>query len=1018
MGEVYKARQLNLNRLVALKMIHVQWRRRSDQLARFRAETEALARLPSPHIVQIFQVSEHEGRPFFIMELAEQDLQSKLRGEPLSPVEGARLVASLARAMHQAHQRGIVHRDLKPSNILLGADGSPKVADFGLVKFLDEETGPTATTEAFLGTASYMAPEQARGHSHQVGPAADIYSLGAILYETLTGRPPFKATTFIGTAMLVVNEETIPPARLQPGLPRDLETICLRCLQKAPSRRYGSADELADDLERFLRNEPILSRPTGVATRLWYWSRRHPNLAAFGGTAALAMVAVAALSVLFGIIQARAARREGRIASGLMIDKGVLLCERGNIGGMLWMARALADATRAGAHDLEQNIRANLAGWRGRVCPLQAILEHADVVRAVAFSPDGRLLLTGCLDGSARLWDAKTGEPRGKPIQLKGVVWGVAFSPDGRQFLVGCEDHTAQLRDVETGQLLRSFVHPHQVRAVAFGPRGPSTILTGCVDGSARLWDTGKGEPIRTFQHDGEVFAVAFSPDGRSLLTGCMDGMAHRWDTASGRELHRYEDPGQGEVRVVSFSPDGRTVLTGGLDMYARLWDTESGKLLRKLSHPRGVTALAFCPEGRTILTVSARGPVQFWHAAEGIPIQRFLPHPGVVQSLAVSADGRSLLTGGKDGSARLWRMDLQERPVIPLTPPADVFVAVFRPDGKTLLTGCVDGSLRLFDAATGQSLPFETVRHQAEIELVVFSRNGNRFLTGSVDKTATIRDADTGKLVVPALKHQAAVTAGAFSADGRRVVTGSEEGFAQLWDAATGSRLGKPLPHPGTVSAVAFSTDGRQVVTGCWDRKARVWDVGTGALIAGPCVHHGSVLSVSFSPDGRSILTGSDDGGVQLWDAASGKSIGESMLHREAVSVIAFSRDGKSLLAGSKDGRTSPWQPATGKPLGPPVRLDPSILALSFHPDGRSFQTSNGQVIGEGSIPNLMEGTAESIQHWCQVVSGIRLDEDGALLMLDTVDWKQTQKRLNAMGVPSPLGVRPVKGVDLLRGK
>ncbi|GAC1463454.1 MAG: hypothetical protein NVSMB9_00980 [Isosphaeraceae bacterium] len=1005
MGEVFKALQISLNRLVALKIIHTHLHRRTDQLARFRAEAEALARLQSPHIVQIFQVGEHEGCPFFIMELAEQDLQSKLGGLILSSGDAARLVATLAGAMHQAHQRGIIHRDLKPSNILLGADGTPKVADFGLVKFVDNDTGPTATTEAYLGTASYMAPEQARGKSKQVGPAADIYSLGAVLYEVLTGRPPFQGSTPVGTAMLVVNEEPIAPTRLQPGLPLDLETICLKCLQKSPERRYRSAADLADDLRRFLRNEPIVARPAGWAERLWYWSRRHPDLAALGGVAAAAVLAVVALSLLFGITQARAARREaraarleGRIASGLMIDKGASLCERGNIGGMLWMARALADATRVGADDLEQNIRANLAGWRDRVCLLQAILVQKDVVSAVAFSPDGRLVLTGCTGGLAQLWNAETGKPQGEPIRPKGSVWGVAFRPDGRQFVLGCGDNSAQLRDVETGTLTRTLPHPDQVRAVAFDPTRESTLLTGCVDGAARLWDAGTGKLLQTFRHKSEVFDVAFSPDGRSILTGSMDRTARRWDVASGRELRRYEAPEQGEVRAVSFSPDGRTVLTGGLDMSARLWDTDSGRQLHKIPHRSGVIAVAFSADGGTILTASGRGPVQFWREPEHTAIDQFLVHPGVVRVLAVSRDGRRLLTGGQDGSARLWRLNLDEHPRTLLERRGEVIAAAFQHEGQRLVMGCTDGTVRLVDMATGQTQRPEPVAHQGEVTSLAFNRDGRLFLSTSEDRTAVLRDAMTGKPVIPPLKHLAGVTAGAFSPDSRLVLTGAASGLAQLWEVATGKPIRKPFAHPGPVSAIDFSADGRRVATGSWDRKARIWDVASGAMVAGPCPHPGSVLAVAFHPDGGSILTGCEDGSAQLWNASSGKPIGESLKHRVAVSTVAFSPDGTFALTGSQDGRAIPWDVATGKPLGPSNRVRGSVLALSFHPDGRAFRIC-GEVISVGSVPRPLEGTAETLRLWCQVITGARLDDDDAILLLDPDAWEQSRRLLNVIG-------------------
>jgi hypothetical protein len=278
MGVVYQARQVKLQRLVALKMILAGAHAGADQLHRFRTEAEAVARLQHPHIVQIFEVGEHGGLPYFSLEyVAGGSLAGKLNGTPLPPAEAVRLVETLAWAMQAAHEQGIVHRDLKPANVLLSTDGTPKVTDFGLAKKLDA-TGPTASG-AIMGTPSYMAPEQARGKGEAVGPASDVYALGAILYECSTGRPPFQAPTPLDTVLQVLNEEPVPPRRLQPGVPRDLETICLKCLHKEAKNRYASAEALAEDLRRLRSGHPIRARPVGRLERVWKGVKRRPALA-------------------------------------------------------------------------------------------------------------------------------------------------------------------------------------------------------------------------------------------------------------------------------------------------------------------------------------------------------------------------------------------------------------------------------------------------------------------------------------------------------------------------------------------------------------------------------------------------------------------------------------------------------------------------------------------------------------------------------------------------------------------
>jgi serine/threonine-protein kinase len=283
MGVVYKARQVGLNRVVALKMILGGVHAGPHELGRFRREAEAIARLQHPNIVQIYEVGEHEGRPYFSLEYVDGgSLDRRVNGAPQPPHVAAAVVQILARAIHATHQRGIVHRDLKPSNVLLTADNVLKITDFGVAKRLDPEDGGPVGNDTLTGTPSYMAPEQADG-KQPVGPAADVYALGTILYELLTGRPPFRAETVLDTINQLVSLEPVPPRQLQPKVPRDLETICLKCLQKEPYRRYATAEALADDLQRFLKREPIAARPVGTLARAWRWCRRRPKVASLMG---------------------------------------------------------------------------------------------------------------------------------------------------------------------------------------------------------------------------------------------------------------------------------------------------------------------------------------------------------------------------------------------------------------------------------------------------------------------------------------------------------------------------------------------------------------------------------------------------------------------------------------------------------------------------------------------------------------------------------------------------------------
>jgi WD40 repeat protein len=1060
MGVIYRARHRGLGRTVALKMILAGAEAGPEEHARFRTEAAAVARLQHAHIVQVHDAGEHQGRPYLALEFIDGgSLKDALDGTPRPTRDAAALVETLARAVHHAHQRGIVHRDLKPANVLLTADGTPRVTDFGLAKLVAGPAGGAGPTRtgAVVGTPSYMAPEQADGKK-EVGPAADVYALGVILYELLTGRPPFQAATPLDTLLQVLHDEPVPVGRLSPQVPRDLETVCHKCLHKEPHCRYASAEALADELGRFLRGEPVRARPVGKVERLRRWCRRNPAQAAAAGLAAVAVLAGVAL-VIGAFFTARLREKQGQTEAALAevqkyrcqlaLERGLTLCEQDDVpGGILWLSHALEIAP-AQDTDLQRDIRANLAGWGRQVHSLRAILPHPGFVRAAAFSPDGKLVLTGSFDRAARLWQADTGKLLAAwphPDRVEAV----AFSPDGKTVATGSRDGTVRLWDPATGQPLprESMRHEDAVWTVAFSPDG-QTLVTGSRDRTGRLWEvaTGKrvGEPLN---HQGEVMIAAFSPDGESVvtagegaaprlwdrrgtgpyrdapwghtdlwvlalvfsrdrktaLTATGTGIAQLWDLRTGKPLGPPLQH-QGGLAAVAFSPDGSSFATGGMDGLTRLWETATGRPLgAPVRHQDEVAAVAFSPDGQTLLTASGDQTARLWDASPGQPLGTSLPHAGYVYAAVFSPDGKFVLTGCRDRKARLWDTttgkEVWEQPL----PHRGFVVAVaFSPDGKTIATTSSeeDYSAYVWETATGRQVA-GPLRHSAQIWAVTFSPDGRTLLTGSRDKKARLWEIATGEMRCE-LPHHDDVWAVAFSPDGQTVGTASEDATAWLWDAATG-KLRHALRHPAGVNALAFGPpDGRLVLTGSRDGKARLWDVSTGRL-RHELPHQGSVNAVAFSPDGLTVATGSSDWTARLWEAATGRPVGQPLQHHGPILKLAFSPNGQVIVTGSQDRTARLWSATTAKPFGTPLLHEGPVFSVAISPkDNQTVLTGDSKKALLWKPPAPVAGAVERIVLWTQVITGMELDADRGTRVLDAPTWEQRRRRLDELGGPPP---------------
>jgi WD40 repeat protein/tRNA A-37 threonylcarbamoyl transferase component Bud32 len=949
MGVVYKARQVSLNRVVALKMILAGQLASEADVRRFRTEAEAAANLDHPNIVPIHEVGEHQGQHYFSMKLIEggslSDRIPELVGEPLASV---RLLAQVARAVHYAHQRGILHRDLKPANILLSRSTGgppvgfspqspqagrlcyePHVTDFGLARRV-EKGGSITQSGAIVGTPGYVAPEQVAGKKG-LTIAVDVFSLGAILYELLTGQPPFRAATPLETLVQVLEQEPRPPRSLNPRADRDLQTIALKCLDREPARRYGSAEALAEDLERFLAGEPIQARPSTAWERTIKWARRRPAAAALVAVSILAATALllgglwfnAQLQVYLkevrlqqaavGVVRAdlEQLRADAQEKERLLIRQ-VAQAEGQRLAGQAWvelssnpglaLLLAIAGAEHADRAQSRQAAHNNALLAAVRQCRERRTIREADVRPAydlrphVSFtrarwSPDGSRVATlrGRLSLSNEennvfwpgdavpIWDAATGRLL-TTLKVAGLpIDTVTFSPDGRTIATTLP-RAAVVRQADGKVCLYS-------------------------NASIRLWDAATGQEVRILKGHADYrnwgMETQTRPDGTAeIVKSARDpsGKEIRVDVA--REPPQ-PDGHSDRVVSVDFSADGRRLVTASWDGTARIWDTATGKQLHLLHETGGgahnLSAARFSVDGRRVLTLAGYGftlssmdPGR--PALVDPPARPNDPNPQLVHTSGTNTYMGLRMNGLEPHTIpRLWDADTG-RAIAVLLPGGEykgheqeVLSCAFSPDGKRLAIGHGNGGINFWDTANGKQL--EHWEAPAWQRSLAYSADG-RLLILVYGSQVVVREAATGKEVVQWGGFPAPVREARLSRDGARAVllfgyTPSlpERRTASVRDVATGKELAVLTGHEDDISEVDFSPDGGSVVTSSLDGTVRFWDVAGDNEYAAVLQRPAESITwaadqprLQLSPDGTRGLVAVSRAAL-LWDTATGKT-------------------------------------------------------------------------------------------------------------------------------------------------
>ena len=813
----------------------------------------------------------------------------------------------VCQAIAYAHSRGVLHRDLKPGNVMLGKYGETLVIDWGLAKVMQpspetpanqgegsvepalhsataqDHEQTVAGPQSVLGSPQYMSPEQASGKIDELGPATDVFSLGAILFELLTGQPPIgsdipkdeearlRQAGKLGDARLTrAKQGDFPsPRQLRPDVPAPLEAVCLKAMSFRSDARYESAQLLAEDIERWLADEPVAIWPEPITIRARRWMKKHQ--VAVATTAAAVLMAVIGLGVLVGVTSQH--NIELTNANQKKDEQTQLAKKRAD------------DLTKANDE-------------------ITATLARSNFFLAVSRWEQGRVAdasnLLDLIPEKHRHWEWHYSKRQfeGSDVTLHGhslEVMCVAYSPDGRQLASGSRDKSIKLWNAVTGEELQTLIgHSDVVRSLSFSPDGKK-LATASDDKTLKLWDVDRGEQLRTLTgHMREVTGVSFSPNGLLLASGSSDDAIKLWDADSGTELQTLLGH-RSDVTSIVFSPDGHLIASSSKDKTVKLWDSNSGEELRTLSgHPDWVMSASFSPDGHQVAAGCADSTLKIWDIQNGENLQTSSDHTNALLSVSFSPDGERLAIAKFDGTIKVAGRHIDAKPLTLVGHTNAVGCVCFSPDGQRIASASGDQTIKVWDARTGAERRALT-GHKIGVQSVCFSPDGKQFASANVQERIVLREATDFDQ---------------FASNNRDPL---ESAKIKLWDARTGDEIGTLNGYEDVTAGVTFSPDGRWLATADWNAVS-LFDMQNGGDVRRLAGHAGRVLSVAFSSNSRYVASGGDDKTIKIWDVQSGEEA-RSMISPPFLCLV-FSPDGHRLASACRDKTVRIWDALSGKEI------------------------------------------------------------------------------------------------------